>query len=39
VIALPVRGKIGAGKIRAGAHLAPQNRVGFIRFEDYLRRT
>jgi uncharacterized protein YbjT (DUF2867 family) len=38
VIAVPVPGKIAAG-YRSGAHLAPQNRVGCIRFEDYLRRT
>jgi uncharacterized protein YbjT (DUF2867 family) len=36
VVALPVPGKIAAG-YRAGAHLAPQNPVGSVRFEDYLR--
>ena len=38
VVALPVPGKIAAG-YRAGAHLAPQNPVGTVRFEDYLRRS
>lgn len=30
--------KIAAG-YRAGAHLAPQNPIGTVRFEDYLRRS
>ncbi len=38
VAAVPVPGAIAAG-YRSGAHLAPQNRVGTIRFEDYLRRS
>jgi uncharacterized protein YbjT (DUF2867 family) len=38
VAPLPVAGKIAAG-YRAGAHLAPQNPVGCLRFEDYLRRS
>jgi uncharacterized protein YbjT (DUF2867 family) len=38
VAALPVPGKIAAG-YRAGAHLAPQNPVGSLRFEDYLQRS
>jgi uncharacterized protein YbjT (DUF2867 family) len=37
VAAVGVPGKI-AGRYRAGAHLAPQNLVGTVRFEDYLRR-
>jgi uncharacterized protein YbjT (DUF2867 family) len=36
VVPLPVPGKIAAG-FRSGAHLAPQNPVGSVRFEDYLR--
>lgn len=36
--ALPLPGKIAAG-YRTGAHLAPQNPVGTVRFEDYLRRS
>jgi uncharacterized protein YbjT (DUF2867 family) len=38
VAVLPVPGKVAAG-YRAGAHLAPQNPVGTVRFEDYLRRS
>jgi uncharacterized protein YbjT (DUF2867 family) len=38
VVALPVPGRIAAG-YRAGAHLAPQNLVGSVRFEDYLARS
>ncbi len=38
VVAVPLPGKIAAG-YRAGAHLAPQNPVGTVRFEDYLRRS
>jgi uncharacterized protein YbjT (DUF2867 family) len=38
VVAVPVPGKIGAG-YRSGANLAPQNQVGTVRFEDYLRRS
>jgi uncharacterized protein YbjT (DUF2867 family) len=38
VAALPVPGKIAAG-YRAGAHLAPQNPLGSVRFEDYLGRS
>jgi uncharacterized protein YbjT (DUF2867 family) len=37
-LAVPIPGKIGAG-YREGAHLAPQNRIGINRFEDYLRRS
>ena len=37
-VALPIPGKIAAG-YRSGAHLAPQNPVGTMRFEDYLRRS
>ena len=38
VVALAVPGKIAAG-YRAGAHLAPHNPVGTVRYEDYLRRS
>jgi uncharacterized protein YbjT (DUF2867 family) len=38
VVAVPLPGKIAAG-YRAGAHLAPQNRIGTTRFEDSLRRS
>jgi uncharacterized protein YbjT (DUF2867 family) len=38
VVALAVPGKIAAG-YRAGAHLAPQNPVGTVRYEDYLCRS
>jgi uncharacterized protein YbjT (DUF2867 family) len=38
VVAVPVPGKIAAG-YRSGAHLAPQNPVGYVRFEDYVRRS
>ena len=38
VAPLPAPGKIVAG-YRAGAHLAPQNPVGSVRFEEYLRRS
>ncbi len=38
VVAVPVPGKIAAG-YRQGANLAPRNRVGVERFEDYLRRS
>ena len=38
VAAVPLPGKIAAG-YRAGAHLAPQNPIGTVRFEDYLRRS
>ncbi len=37
-VPVPVPGKIAAG-YRAGAHLAPQNPVGSVRFEDYLGRS
>jgi uncharacterized protein YbjT (DUF2867 family) len=38
VVAVPVPGKIAAG-YRAGANLAPQNQVGILGFDDYLRRS
>jgi uncharacterized protein YbjT (DUF2867 family) len=38
VAAIGVPGRIAAG-YRAGAHTAPQNPVGTVRFEDYLRRS
>lgn len=38
VVQVPVPGKIASG-YRSGAHLAPQNPVGTMRFEDYLRRS
>jgi uncharacterized protein YbjT (DUF2867 family) len=38
VVAVQVPGKIAAG-YRAGANLAPQNQVGILRFDEYLRRS
>ena len=38
VAAVGVPGRIAAG-YRAGAHMAPQNPVGTVRFEDYLLRS
>ena len=38
VVAVPLPGKIARG-FRDGANLAPGNRVGVTRFEDYLRRS
>jgi uncharacterized protein YbjT (DUF2867 family) len=38
VLAVPLPGKIGAG-YRSGANLAPQNPLGTVGFEGYLRRS